>query len=328
MKLNLLPSGAKKGGSPVLAWATAGLLVVGSLVATAAMAFLSSAALQTAKEEAIAIQPQAAEAVKQAKYAQLIVDSTQGVARNIELEKAMSDHNLKYTRFYRQVGTYIPSFLRVRRMQVRPINESSCALQVTGVLYSLQQHHDAQLALLRIPGAMQVGATGYAARPVLVPALSEDDQVGRAARIGSTPLPLDANERLNTIISRANEGTQGFENLENFGTEADFGPRGALPTGSIVTYTVILSSTGAVPAPAGAPGGVPAPGVPPTGAPTTAGAIPPGWDFNFLVPNPAQTIQAAGSATGGAPAAGGIPGGGTIPVAAGGLSGEAAARDR
>lgn len=325
MKLNLLPSGSKKGGSPVLAWVLSGLFIVLSLIAAAAMAIISSGNLNAAREEAIALQGQAADAVRQAKYAQLIVDSTAGVARNIELEKAMSEHNTKYTRFYRQVSNYIPSFMRVNRMQVRAISDSACALTLQGVVYSLQQHHDAQLALLRIPGAVTVGATGYAARPVIVPALNEEDQIGRPSRIGSTPLPIDANERLNEIINRAQAGTQGFANVANFGADTEgFNPRGAMATGSVVTYTVLLSATGLPPAATGTPGQPPV-GTPPVGTPPVGGAaggavLPPGWDYNFLVPNPAQTIQAAGGATGGAAAAGGaipgaMPGGiGTIPA--------------
>lgn len=269
MKLNLAPKGgAKKGASTKVAWAVAASLVLVSLVAGFFLVTTSSAALAAAKQRRSDSLRAAAEAVAEAKKANAVIVSSQGLATNIQLAKDIEDHNSKYTAFYRDVMPYIPGFLRLTRISVTPISETACQLNLSGVLYSAQQYADASVALLRIPGAVAISRTGYAPRPVVVPGLTEEDQVGKPFRVGGAPLPEDPIERMEAIIARANEGTIGFANIGNYGSP-DPGTRGAMPTGSAVTFTVSLADTG---------------------------NLPEGWSFNFLVPNPTSTLATTAAA--------------------------------
>lgn len=296
MKLNLAPKGgAKKGASSKLAWAFASVMLLLSLVAGFFLVTTSSKALADAKQRRSDSLRAAAEAVNEAKKANLVIASSQGLATNIQLAKDINDHNAKYTTFYRDVMPYIPGFLRLTRISVTPVSETACQLNLSGVLYSAQQYADASVALLRIPGAVAISRTGYAPRPVIVPGLSEADQQGVPFRVGGAPLPEDPIERMEAIIARANEGTIGFANLGNYGS-ATPATRGALPTGSAVTFTISLADTG---------------------------NLPDGWSFNFLVPNPTSTLAttaatnqaylASRAAAAGAPPAGQAPAPGTTP---------------
>lgn len=295
MKLNLAPRKAKKEGSLAGAWVFSGLFVLLAAGASAFMAFESSRRLDAAKARAEEIRPRANQAVAQAKLANAIVASTAGVTRNLELSRAMSAHNSKYPRFYRQILPYIPGFLRVTRLQATPANSTRVTLTINGVIYSLQQHTDAQLALLRIPGAVSSVGTGYTPRPVLIPALNEEDQIGRPARVGSTPAPEDPLERLNALISTANAQTVGFENIGNFGTDASWASRGPLPTGAEVVYTVVLDAAA-------------------SGAP-----LPAGFNIDLMVPEPTATLNQAAGAPGAIPTAAPAAAGG-FPAATSGLA--------
>lgn len=286
MKLNLAPSKVKREGSLKGAWILSSLLVLLAAGASAFLAYTSGKSLDEAKARAESAKPNAAQAVAQAKLANEIVRSTAGIATNLELSRAMTAHNTKYTRFYRQVTPYVPGFMRVTNMRVSPISNTSASLVISGIAYSLQNHNDAQLALLRIPGAVAVQASGYSPRPVVVPNLTEEDQIGRPSRVGSTPPPEDPMERLNGIIATASAGTTGFENVGNYGTQSDFATRGALPTGSEVTYTITIDAA------------------------ASGNPLPMGWDIDFLVPDPTKTLGAVASGGAGAGAGTGRPAGG------------------
>lgn len=275
MKLNLVPSGSKKSGGG-LAGAIIGSVVL-FLLSAAAFVFLltsSKASLDAAKERVVQETPNATQAVLEAQKAQAIIDSTRTLATNIELKRNIDVHNSKYTKFYQQVLPYVPGFLRLTRIAVEPVDSTTCQLTLNGVLYSAQQFADATLALYRIPGAQAVSRDGYAPRPVIRPGLTEEDQVGRPFRAGGAPLPLDPVERINAMAAAAESQTTGFQNLNNFGT-ADPTARGPMQTGSAVTYTVLLSSQGVT--------------------------LPPGWDYDFMVPNPTATLAAIASGKGPTP---------------------------
>lgn len=288
MKLNLIPQGAKKSATMPMAWITAISLVLVSAGAAAFMAFTAQQQLNAQKDRAAQATPNALQAVAVAKQAQMVVDSTRGYATNLDLAGSIMEHNQKYTTFYEQVRPYIPGFLRLTQMSVEPVDEKSCNLILSGVLYSAQQYADATLALYRIPGARAVSRDGYAPRPVLVPGLTEEDQVGRTYRVGGAPLPEDPLERIAFLAAQANNETSGFQNLNNFGVEEPLA-RGPMNTGSNVNFTVLLAAD-------------------------DPSAMPEGWDFNFLVPNATATIQsigtaAAAAATGAPAAAPGAPAG-------------------
>ncbi len=283
MKLNLIPNNVRKGTSMVGVAVLGGLCV---LIAAGVSAFLvagSTKALDEARQRAFAAKPDAEAAVAWAVAAQAVVDSTKGVATNIELAKAMQEHNTKYTRFYQQVGPYIPGFMRITSMNVTPGGPKSCTLNLSGVLYSNQQYVNATLALLRIPGAQAVSRNGYTPRPLIVPAITEEDQIGLPARPGQDRPVTDPYDRFNNTLASAGAATQGFEDLNNFGSDG-IATRGPLATGANVTFAVTLLDDGKF-------------------------VLPPGWNFDFMVPNPTPTL--AGAATRPAPGAAGAVAGTT-----------------
>jgi len=254
--------------------------VVIMLIAVGVSALLvatSSAKLAAAKDRANSFKSNAGQAVLYAAAAQVVVTSTKGVATNIELEKAMALHNKTYTRFYQQVAQYIPRFMRVTRMSLTPAGPESCTLNLEGIIYSNQQYAEATLALLRIPGAQAVTRNGYTPRPMIVPALTEEDQRGLPARPGQDRPLTDPYERFNATLAAAGSATQGFEDLNNYGSDGIL-TRGPLATGANVTFAVLLVGN--------------------------ATSLPPGWSFDFMVPNPTPTLASAATR----PVAGAVPG--------------------
>ncbi len=303
MKLNLVPATAKKGAQMRTMVVASVLLVVGSALATAFLAYSSGQALANAKSEAQTHMQGAVDAVATAKHATAILESSKGVVTNLDLANQMTAHNTKYTSFYTKVTPYIPGFMRVTSMSVTPINETSCRLNLSGVILTAQQYADLSLALLRIPGAQAISRSGFVRQSDTVLPLNEADQRGAVVRAGEDALPIDPVERMEVVIARATEQTTGFDNVGNFGSPVE-SARGAMDRWSQISVSVLLAQ------PAGA-------------------ELPPGWDFNFLVPNPTSTLQgarqfnqaagAAGAAPGGAPP-GGVPPGGTLQVGGGAAS--------
>ncbi len=294
MKLNLVPATVKKGAAMKTMVALSVLMVLLATLATAFMAYTSSQNLAKAKQEAEDARPSAVEAVATAKYAQAILDNAKGVTTNLMLANDMTAHNTKYTRFYSKVMPYVPSFYRLTSMSVEPIDDKSCRLNLSGVIRTAQQYADLSLALLRIPGARLISRAGFASVNDNVPALTPEDQVGRIVRAGETPLPTDPVERMEAVVAAATEQTTGFENIGNFGSATE-SARGAMNRWSQVAVSVLLEN------PAGA-------------------QLPEGWNFDFLAPNPTDTLNAAAqfNAAGAAPTGGAAGGGGVIPPPPGG----------
>lgn len=276
MKLNLVPATAKRGAQMRTFVIMSVLLVLLSLLGTGFMIWSSGNRLNDAKAASAAAKPAADEAVAQAQYAQQILDSTALVVTNKNLTTEMAEHNKKYTAFYAKAQQYVPSFMRLTSMSVSPVTETTCLLRLGGVIQTAQQYADLPLALLRMPGARLVSRNGFEGTYDRVLPLTEEDQIGLTQRANEeAPLPIDPEERLNELIARANAGTTGFENISNFGSFTE-SSRGAMDRWSNVNMTVLLDSTGLT--------------------------LPPGWNFDFRVPNPTPTI--AGSAVqGAAPAA-------------------------
>ncbi|MBL8060286.1 MAG: hypothetical protein JNK63_06180 [Chthonomonas sp.] len=299
MKLNLVPATAKKGAAMktmvVLSIAT----VLLSGLATAFMAYQSSAMLAQAKEDAEAARPNAVAAVAYAKRANEVLEKSRGVTTNLTLAQEMSAHNSKYTRFYTKVLPYVPAFFRVTSISIDPIDANSCRLNMTGVLQTAQQYADLSLALLRIPGAQAISRAGFVTQWDDVPALTAEDQRGLMVRQGQIALPEDPVARMEAVSAWGTEQTTGFANVGNFGSATE-SARGAMTRWSNIGVSVLLAAPGAAPAQA--------PGQP--AAPAAAGGpLPPGWSFDFLTPNPTDTLNGAAqfNVPGAAPAGGAAP---------------------
>lgn len=294
MKLNLVPATVKKGAAMRTMVVLSVLMVLLSALATAFMAYSSGQTLAKAKEDAENARPNAVDAVATAKYAQAILDASKGVTTNLMLATEMSAHNSKYTRFYTKVMPYVPSFYRLTSISVDPISETSCRLNMVGVIQTAQQYADLSLALLRIPGARAISRAGFTAENDNVPPLTAEDQNARVVPAGGIALPDDPVERMEAIAARGSELTTGFENIGNFGSATE-SARGAMNRWSQVAVGVLLEM------PAGQ-------------------QLPAGWDFNFLTPNPTDTLNGVAqfNSAGLAAAGTGAPGGGVNPPPGGG----------
>lgn len=289
MKLNLVPATAKKGAAMKTMVVLSIIAILLSALATAFMAFTSSSMLAQAKADAEAARPNALAAVAYASRANEILEKSKGITTNLTLAQEMNAHNSKYTRFYRQVLPYVPSFFRVNSVSVDPIDASSCRLNMTGVLMTAQQYADLSLALLRIPGARAISRAGFVAQWDDVPALTAEDQRNRLVKAGQIPLPEDPVARMEAVSAWGTEQTTGFANVGNFGSATE-SARGAMTNWSQIAVSVLLAAPGAaIPTDPNAPpaaGGATPPAVP-------AGELPPGWSFDFMVPNPTDTLNGA-----------------------------------
>lgn len=267
MKLNLVPATVRKGAAMRTMMFISALIVLLSGLATAFLIVTSTTRRQQAFEAAEAARPQANQAVATAKQTAAVLASSQGVATNLDLYSAAVEHNTKYTRFYKKVLPYIPAFMRVTSMSLDPISENSCRLNVTGVIRSAQQYADLSLAMLRIPGAKAISRSGFVYQWGNVPAITAEDQKALRVRAGEPVLPEDPVERLNALVSNAAAETTGFQDISNFGSATEF-QRGAMTDWSLINIGVVLSQE-------------------------AGEVLPPGWSFDFLTPNPSDTLAQA-----------------------------------
>jgi len=291
MKLNLLPTYVSREGQSRVAWVIASLLIVVGLVGALGFVVLGKKELNDQIARAKNLEPQAALALSTAKQADDVMASASGLDRNLKLSKAMTEHNSVYVDLYRDVLKYMPTFFRVTSVTATPVGQEECSVTITGVIKTHQQYADIMLALLRIPDVTNVTRSGYTINDPYVPALTENDTVGRKILPGESNIPSDPMARMEALISRAASQPSGYQNVSGFGQEEV--AKGAMPNWSNVTFVLTiknrkmqapdpratLTAAPAAAANAAGPGGMPpmgpmgAPGAPgmPMGAPGAPG---------------------------------------------------------
>lgn len=303
MKLNLLPTYVSKGAKAKGVMVASILFLVLSVLGCVGLIVTSKGARDAARTAMDEARPAADAAVRKAKEAEAIAAKGAELRRNVDLADSFEKHNLKYTEFYSAVRPYIPPYFRVNRMQVTPIDEKSCQLQLRGVLQSNQQYADIALAMLRIPGALNVSREGFSVNDLFLPGVTESDQRPLPHLVNSgrvPPLPasgpnLGPDARLAYLIAEASANTPtGFTGTGGFG-DASTTLRTAMKGFSDVTINVLITNAAAA-----AQLGQPAPGQPVPNQPVAnaagAGA---GLNVDFRVPSARETLKA-----GAAPAAG------------------------
>lgn len=285
MKLNLLPTYVSKEKSAKSAVIVMVLLILAGVVLAALMVLTSGSALAKAKQEATDLEPAAKRAVDTSARADAVIASAQTILRNIALADSMNKHNATYVRLYDEIMPYIPSYFRITSMSAAPVDGTTATLDLTGVLGTYQQYADLMLALLRIPGAVNVSRSGFTNIDPYIPGLTPEAQTSRPIRPGEQPIPDDPLARLDYFIARGS--SEGFTGAGGFGTGTD-GARGPMPNASQITVRVTLQRNLQTPDPqstlaaqgsagamtAGAPvGGAPM-GGPPMGGPPMGGGGP------------------------------------------------------
>lgn len=308
MKLNLLPTYVSKGAQGRVALVGSLVFLLACIGLTVAMISMSSGKLAASRQAWEDARPPAEAALKEAQKAETIAALGTERKRNLDLTQAMDAQNRKYTTFYDAIKTYIPSFMRVNAMSVIPIDEKSCRLNLTGVLKTYQQYADASLALLRIPGAVNVSRAGYEINDIYVPGLIEADQRGLPFRLNDGRKPALNEEQghdaqMQYLIEKAREGTTGFTGTGGFGT-AETTLRRAMPDYSEVTLSVLLAQNPSIPAEQQ-------------------------LNYDFRTPNPRATLNRGAAPAGGAGPINAGPGGpggpgGPLPGSAPGRGGRVA----
>lgn len=239
MKLNLLPAQVSKSASNQTAIIIAAALAVAGIVLSVIIAGISNTAKDSAVDRATNIRPRAERAVRVASEADTIIQAATGLTRNLSLAEDMIEHNNVYPKLYDQVLNHVPSFFRVTSIAAAPVGEGVSAVTMNGILLSYQQYADLMLALLRIPGAMNVSRAGFNFTAPFVPGLVENDQTGTPIRPGEQNFPSDPQMRLAALMARAASEPSGFQNVSNFGTEAEsYGP---MPDWSAIAVTVTIA---------------------------------------------------------------------------------------
>lgn len=238
MKLNLVPKHVSKAGQSRGFMVLAIVIVVLTLAGSFLMFAQSNKRLNDAVAAAEQYQQTAADAVVTANDADRVIGQAAIFDRNLKLAQAMLDHNFAYTQLYDDVFAHIPSFFRLNSISATPNGAEGCTVTLTGFLDTFQQYADMNLALLRIPGAVNVARSGYVIDDKYVPNLTETDQNGAPIKPGEAPLPSDPWERWQELERRAAAAPQGFQNVNGFGTMG--GDKGAMPGFSTVTFTVTI----------------------------------------------------------------------------------------
>lgn len=243
MKLNLLPTYVSKEGQQRVFIVLAVLVLLLSIGGAALMIVLSgqreATALQAANDESL--RSRYAQAVAYANRADQDIQLAVDADRHVKLAQAMQEHNTDYLRLYNTVFDYIPSFMRVRSISAAPSNAESVTVTVSAIIETYQQYADSVMALLRIPGCVNVVRSGYVVNDRYVPNLSEDDQIGTAITPGESNLPSDPQLRWQEIINRASNAPDplAFQNVDGFGSSQT--DRGVMPGKSEVTFTITIT---------------------------------------------------------------------------------------
>ncbi|RYG25109.1 hypothetical protein EON82_08350 [bacterium] len=292
MKLNLLPTTEKKSRQGKTAIVVAGLIVLASIGAAAALTFIPAAKLVAAKDGITELERQVANADATAKQADTIIAQAADVVRNAQLAQAMIDHNDKYPKLYDDIKRYIPPYYRLQSISAVPTGEGTSRVTLTGTLSGYQRYADLMLALMRFKDARSITRSGYNLNDPIVPALDPVDPIGKMRKPGEAPIPNDDLQRLAYFQAQAAAAPSGYLGVGGYGGGTD-DTRGALPDASIVVITMDVARDLRVPlaadtlraaggaAPAGGvvggpPGGFGGPGGGPPGGFAGPGGPPPG----------------------------------------------------
>lgn len=248
MKLNLLPTSISKEGQHKAAiFGSAALALVG-VAAAVGMTLYGKQQLKAATDEATAWKPLADQALATSQKADEIMAKSVYIDRNLKLSKAMLEHSGVYPNLYDEVLRYMPRWFRVNSITARPVDATTCNVQVTGMLQKAEQYSDIMLSLLQIPGAVNVSRTGFVDGRMFVPNLIETDQLGLPIRPGDANLPSDQFDRFEERVARAAGEPQGFLDTGGYG-RPEVDDRGPIPGWSQVGLAVTLQRNIQVPDP-------------------------------------------------------------------------------
>lgn len=224
------------------------------------MIVTSKQTLQAEKDYVAELEPNYEKVKSLSALADAVVAKAVPINRNVELARAMLDHNKVYPDAYDYVRKYVPSFYRINQMSITPVDEKNVQLTMSGALKTRQEYDDLYLALLRVPKQTAVTRSAYVPLVVkdYVPNVKEGNMLARKIKAGEGDIPIDAEAEVNRELGKGS--VTGFRGVGDFGTQAT--SRGAMPDYQTVTTSVTfelpikvvqakatLAKAGAAPAP-------------------------------------------------------------------------------
>ena len=240
MKLNLLPATVSRGAQLKTAVAISVVIALIGFGLAIALTLMSQANLAEARDEYIAQQRPAAEAVATAASANTLMTQpiVQDLVTNVALAEAMMKHNDAYPDLYNSLRPYIPPYYRLTQLQAAPLSDTQASVTMVGTLDTFQQYSDLMLSLMLNKEAVSVTRSGYTNDELIVPQLVTIDQNGRPRQAGQQPIPDDPLERLAFLENQS--FPPDYENLSNYGS-GTLAVRGPMPGESVVTVQVVLN---------------------------------------------------------------------------------------
>lgn len=160
MRLNLLPKSTRKKMAAAPVFILMLVLVLLNFAAAWVVKTNTSNELAALKEEQTLKEQEADKVRKTAAKADEIIAGAKIVLTNTDLVKRIEAANAAYPDLYDELREYIPAFFRVRSMTASS-NGENCTVVINGYLKTFQQYSDMMIALLRFPGAVSVGRSGF-----------------------------------------------------------------------------------------------------------------------------------------------------------------------
>ncbi len=136
------------------------LLVLLNFAAAWVLKTNTSNELAALKEEQTLKEQEADKVRRTAAQADEIISSAKIVLTNTALVGQIESANIAYPDLYDEVREYVPSFFRIRSLAASSGGENATVV-IQGYLRTFQQYSDMMIALLRFPGAVSVGRSGF-----------------------------------------------------------------------------------------------------------------------------------------------------------------------
>lgn len=136
------------------------LLVLLNFAAAWVLKTNTSNELAALKEEQTLKEQEADKVRRTAAQADEIISSAKIVLTNTALVGQIESANVAYPDLYDELMDYVPSFFRIRSLTASSSGENATVV-IQGYLRTFQQYSDMMIALLRFPGAVSVGRSGF-----------------------------------------------------------------------------------------------------------------------------------------------------------------------
>jgi len=163
MRLNLLPKATRTRAAGMPVFFLMLVLVLLNFAAAWVLKTNTSNELAALKEEQTLKEQEADKVRRTAAQADEIIAGAKIVLTNTALVGQIESANVAYPDLYDELKQYIPAFFRIRSLTASSSgqNGENATVVIQGYLRTFQQYSDMMIALLRFPGAVSVGRSGF-----------------------------------------------------------------------------------------------------------------------------------------------------------------------